>query len=326
MYKQVIIDLKKYEPVYEYPVGRIEYNFINMPKQYPRNGRAKFEYKRCIFEPDMHLGEMTACKIAEKIGIPCCEIELFKKPHSLNPRLFETGSISYFDLSSDEFIHPAENIVKDYCRANNISNDYMADIDTIFAAIYERYKRDNRPVSEFLKFKRDFIMMTVFDLKFGNYDRGLNNWYLRRNNKTGYLDLYPMFDNEAILGFVDDVLEDKSYSSIAEFNNMRKSKVTMPKDREKREYTDFRELYRYLLENYPMETVYATNRIAEFSEENLNDILDRLPDVTQERKDFAKRNFSYRKMTMDRIYEDYLDKKQRRKIKTHIDYPERLTS
>ena len=36
MYKTVTIDLQKYEPVYENPVGRIEYYLINMPKEYTR--------------------------------------------------------------------------------------------------------------------------------------------------------------------------------------------------------------------------------------------------------------------------------------------------
>lgn len=71
MYKTVTIDLQKYEQVYENPTGRIEYYLIDMPKEYTREDKTKFEYKRCIFEPDMHLGEMTAYKAAEKIGIPC---------------------------------------------------------------------------------------------------------------------------------------------------------------------------------------------------------------------------------------------------------------
>lgn len=328
MYKQVTIDYRKYEPTYEYPIGRIEYNLINMPEEYPRNSRTKFEYKRCIYEPDMHLGEFTGFKIAEKIGIPCCETELFSRPYKNKPDLSEVGVISYFYSGSNDVVLTSDAIITRYARKNNIENDFMPDINMIYAAVYERFKEDGRPISEFLKFKKDFIMMTVFDLRFGNYDRGLNNWYLIQDKISGRFDLYPMFDNEAILGFTDDIPDDTSYDSIAEFNNLRKSKVTISKDRAQGKYTDFRELYRYLLEYYPIETVYATKQINKFKAGDLDEILDNLPGISEERKRFSKRNYMYRQMTMEKLYLDYLDKRKRSRTGSLqvIPFDQRLSS
>ena len=311
MYKQVRIDLTRYEPIYEYPVGRIEYNLTDMPESYPRNSRTKFEYKRCIFEPDMHFGEMTGYKIAEKIGIPCCEVELFSRPYRNKPELSEVGAISYFYFGSDDDVFTSSGVITKHAKKNKIEDDYMPDINTIFAAVYDRFKEDGRPISEFLKFKKDFIMMIIFDLKFGNFDRGLNNWYLIKDKKTGRIDLYPMFDNEAVLGFTDDIPENTSYASIADFNNIRKSRVTIPKDRAERKYTDFRDMYRYLLEYYPIETIHATKMINKFKAEDLDEILNNLPGISDERKNFAKKNYMYRQMTMDKLY---LDKRKRSRI------------
>ena len=199
---------------------------------------------------------------------------------------------------------------------------------SIYEPVYERFKEDGRPISEFLKFKKDFIMMTVFDLRFGNFDRGLNNWYILQDKVTGRLDLYPLFDNEAILGFTDDIPEDTTYASIAEFNNVRRSRVTTPKDRSNRNFSDFRELYRYLLEHYPIETVHATKEINKFKAGDLDEILDNLPGISEERKRFAKRNYMYRQMTMEKLYMDYLDKiKRSRTGNLHVvPFEQRLSS
>ena len=51
--------------------------------------------------------------------------------------------------------------------------------------------------------------MSIYDLKYMNPDRRLNNWFIRKNKKTGQLDLYPMFDNEMILGFDNDLNDGK---------------------------------------------------------------------------------------------------------------------
>ena len=326
MYETRQIDISIYENVYEYPIGRIEYNLRDMPETYQREDEVKFEYKRCISEPDMHFGEMTAYKAAQKIGIPCCKVELYKSPYYNKPDVYEIGAISHFDLSSDDSLISADSLMYKYYKKNKLENDYMPDIDSIFDAVYEKFRSEERPFYEFLKFKRDFISMLMFDLTFGNYDRGPINWFLRKNNKTGEIDLYPMFDNEAILGFSDEILEDTSYIKIANFNNIRESKVTIKKDREKRRYTDFREMYKYLLEKYTIETEFATRKINRFTIDDLNEILDNLPGISDKRKDFTRKNYLYRKMTMDRIFEDYLERKQKDKIKGIIAYDDRLSS
>ena len=325
MYDTHQIDITKYKEVFEHKVGSYEYNLRNMPDTYTRDDKVKFQYKRCIFEPDIHYGEMTAFKIAEKLGIPCCKAELLKRPYLRKPNLFETGVMSYFSLSSEDELLSPEILISRYCKEKGINNDYMADIDTIFEAISQIFLREKRPLSEFLKFKKDFIVMLMFDLKFGNYDRGLNNWILRKNKKTGELDLYPMFDNEAILGFADEVLDEMSYSSIYNFNQERISKVTIARDRERREYTNFEDMFRYLLERYPIETKHAKNILDRFTGNDLSEILNNLPDISDERKKFAQRNYGFRNLILERIYEDFTKQKNKRLARNPVTYDDRMS-
>ena len=302
MYKTVTINHCTYEEIYEGPSrGRFEFAIRNMPSSYGRKDRIKFEYKRCIFEPDMHFGEMTAFKIAEMLRIPCCEVELFSKPYPSQPHVCETGCISHFDVGSDDILYVAENVVSKYAKRHGIKNYYLIDIDSIFAIVYDFFKEHNRPLTEFLKFKRDFIVMTIFDLKFGNFDRGINNWFIRKNKKTGEMELYPMFDNEAILGFTDDILDDMSYNSVSKFNNARNSRVTISNDMKAGKNTNFKDLYDYLLRYYPLETRYANSIFDAFGMKDLEGILNNLPGISEKRKEFAKKNYVYRTMELDRI-------------------------
>ena len=318
MYKTVTIDKAKYEEVYEGPArGRFEFALRAFPKTYGRKDKVQFEYKRCIFEPDMHLGEMTAFKIAEKLGIPCCEVELFSKQHPTMLDIFETGCISYFEVGSDDVLYSAENLISTYAKEHGISSFHLIDIDSIFCAIYDFLKRNNRPLEEYFKFKRDFITMTFFDLKFGNFDRGINNWFVRVNKTTGVVELYPMFDNEAILGFTDDILENMSYTEISKFNNERKSKV----------YTNFKDMYEYLLKHYPFEMRHASMVLSSFKLEDLESILNNLPGISDKRKEFARKNYAYRTIELDRIKTEYEDsvRVKRAALRT-VNFDERMSS
>ena len=137
-----------------------------------------------------------------------------------------------------------------------------------------------RPYSEFIDFKQDFIDMVVYDIKLLNPDRGLENWFIRQNKSTKAIDLYPMFDNEMILGFDDDI----SYSKTL------------------------------LLNRYPIQTQNALDKFKNFDISNLYEILNSLPDLTENRKNFALKLFDCRSKSLEEIY------KNNKKIQKEINY------
>ena len=209
MYKELTDkDLTEYAIVDELAKGIFEYKLIsvirNKKAHYRREDKAGFVHKRCILEPDIHLGEKAGQMIANKVGMRCCKIDLYRQPVPEFGRV-DLASISYIDLGYDDRL--ISNGVREYARKNNIDNVYLPDIDLIFAAMKEVYRRENRPYEEYQEFMQDFIDMMMYDIKFGNTDRLTTNWFVRKNLTTGKIDLYPLFDNEGILGFPDKIPE-----------------------------------------------------------------------------------------------------------------------
>jgi hypothetical protein len=56
---------------------------------------------------------------------------------------------------------------------------------------------------------------------------------------------------------------------------------------------------------------------------DLDTILNNLPDITPERKEFARRNFMYRKMTLEKIY---LEQNNKKKVVAPVKFEQRMSS
>jgi len=179
----------------------------------------------------------------------------------------------------------------------------------IFAAAKEVFMKYDRPYSEYKEFMQDFIDMVVYDIKFGNVDRVTTNWHLRRNHSTGKIDLYPIFDNESILGFSEIIPDNFDEDTLREFNVYR-FPIGRPIDRERGERVLASDLIRYLLENYPNQMRVSLKKAYRVKKEDLEEILDNLPGVPKRRREFAIKNFEYRDKYLRNIVEDYVRNKK----------------
>jgi len=184
------------------------------------------------------------------------------------------------------------------------------DIDTIMDSIFGYMNRNGRPYQEFLDFKQDFINMAIYDLKYMNPDRRLNNWFIRKNKKTGQLDLYPMFDNEMILGFDNDLNDGKLSEETLEKEDLkRKSAILLPKDFvEQKSTSDYREFMEYLLKKYPVQTTKALEQVSNVTAEDLEEILNSIEDVREERTKSAVQLFNKREEELNKIYEKHKER------------------
>ncbi len=309
MYKEISkIDLSKYRMVSEYPKNRFEYNLKELDQDknfvYSKDDEAKFVFKRCVFEPYIHFGEKVAYEIAKKVGIKCCRAELFNGVGGLWNN--STGVISYFDTSSDDnLLNPYWALT--WYREKYGKNIFPASIDIIFDACKKYFFDDNnRPDKEFKEFVQDFIDMTIFDLKFGNYDRGDTNWLLRVGKKDGKYELYPMFDNETILGFTEDEPSPLTVENIEKFNDDFKSKVCTTEDGKRGKGSSMEDMIIFLLDNYPEQTSDAIMRVCKFKENDLEEILDNIPNLPESRREFAIKNFMYRDAIFRDVVKNYL--------------------
>lgn len=289
--------------------GLFEYQAVNPKDLSNRKNKNHFFFKRTIWIDDAHLGEMLAWIVANKVGFEACDVELYKKQFLFNSK-FDRGILSYVEKSeNDNFINPYF-LIKNYLKSINSNSKFergIYDIDTILNSIFQECLKNNRPYQEFLDIKQDLINMIVFDFKFLNTDRTIDNWMLRRDTKTGVIDLYPMFDNEGVLGFDINLEKGQTFSreQIENFNRERRIAVISPSDVGKDENkVKYEEILRYLLKMYPEQTKNALEAVSKFRVSDLEQALDEIEDISEERKKLALGLFIARSRDINRIYEE----------------------
>lgn len=180
-----------------------------------------------------HFGEYFGHLIADKAGVKACPVELItvhdkKNRYSTSTNLYPAcGSIKVLkphqDLMMGEMaIHSfefqysekyKEIINEQYCEKlpfdKRISLDPSDNVDIIIASVvaqtinYEK-KRGKRSMDEIKADVKenvsDIINMIVYDCMFGNNDRHSQNWALYTDGEEGRLQVYPLYDNERVLG------------------------------------------------------------------------------------------------------------------------------
>ena len=305
------IDLKKYTLYDEIRKGLYEYRARNPELLNDRKNHNRFYFKRTIWTEDTHISEFLGFLLGKKNGIKVCECELYKAPLLLNNK-FDYGVISYEKTCQDDILISPGLIIKDFLEKQNSDKEIYngTDIDTIMDSIFGYMNRNGRPYQEFLDFKQDFINMAIYDLKYMNLDRRLNNWFIRKNKKTGQLDLYPMFDNEMILGFDNDLNDGKLSEETLEKEDLkRKSAILLPKDFvEQKSTSDYREFMEYLLKKYPVQTTKALEQVSNVTAEDLEEILNSIEDVREERTKSAVQLFNKREEELNKIYEKHKER------------------
>ncbi|MGN1330090.1 MAG: hypothetical protein ACI4VN_01970 [Clostridia bacterium] len=284
-YKGRTLDSKEYflADIYNESRGIYEYRRKEPQNETSRKNHNGLFLKISKWSNTLHIGELVGCLIAQKIGFKTCDVELFRQHRIRN--LYDIGAISYIELAKDDTIITAESQITRHKKLNNMPYpiSQTVDIDTIFDAIFRLMQTEHRPYQEYLKFKQDFINMIIFDIKVLNSDRTLENWLIRKNKTTGEIDLYPMFDNSAILGFEENVPpetegEEEYEKIVKDYNEKEKTiAITTPKKRNTENQAEsYREVLMYLLQKYPIETKKAIIQSEKFTVKDLKEILDEI--------------------------------------------------
>lgn len=324
-YKGRSLDSKEYflADIYNESRGIYEYRRKEPKNESSRKNHNGLFLKTNKWSDTLHIGELVGCLIAQKIGFKACDVELFRKHRVRN--LYDIGAMSYIELSKDDSTIAAENYIRKYKKLNNIPYpaSRTVDIDTIFGAIFGLMQTEHRPYQEYLNFKQDFINMIIFDIKLLNADRILENWLIRKNRTTGEIDLYPMFDNSAILGFEREVppkiegREEEYEKAIEAYSEEeRPISITSPKKRNKEnEAENYREVLRYLLQKYPTETKKALIQAEQFTVKDLEEILDEIDpgnssgetpiEIEPQRKQFAIDAYLIREKGIKEVIQEF---------------------
>lgn len=203
--------------------------------------------------------------------------------------------------------------MEQYLKEKNLNrkHSWVYDVDTVMDAMFFELSKRNRPYQEFLDFKQDFINMLIFDLKFMNADRSQENWHIRKNKKTGQYDLYPMFDNAAILGFEDEKdSENISEEALEKIDTEHVCSIVTIKEIEaEEEKAEYKQVLKHLLKKYPVQTESALKATSAVTKEYLEEVLEEIEEITPKRKNFTIKLFEKRDKEINRIYKEYLEQK-----------------
>ena len=299
------IDLTKYRLDDRYNNYISEYVAKSPENLQSRNNQNRFFLKRNLYSDDLHIGEALAFFIGKNLNFNMCDIEIYKSP-LLKPGVYDLGIKSYVALAEDDIIVSPERIIKLYLESKGEKFDpsKSLDVDTIIQSMFFYVQKYNRPYQEFLDFKQEFINMLVYDARFMIPDRNRDNCFFRLNKKSRILDLYPMFDNEAILGFgcPPEKLSNKTLEELDEENKM--AIVTPFEIYKKEKYANYKDVINYIKRLYPKETKKALKMVSKISEKDLEEFFMRVENVSEIRKTTTIDLLSKRKDFFDKTYEE----------------------
>lgn len=282
-----------------------------------------------------HYGEYLAYIILKQLGKKACKVDLgtmiMKHPYTQKDILVE-GCLSHFQLTPQEIFKPISVSVVDFKNAHpkkyreltergrtNSERNYT-NVEIILETINDLLEKSGQK-EKIPEIRKKFFDMCMFDIKFANRDRHDENFGLRINQDTDEIDFYHLFDNEQILGFQEDKANIQKYlSNSKEYQKFKDRELTscigIPFKTQKIKHT---ELLTYLLENYYDETMDSLKDIGRYKLENLEELMNICPGLSDEHKELAKKIFierekeinetvqKFEKERMNRTYEDDSD-------------------
>lgn len=249
-----------------------------------------------------HYGEVVGYFLAINAGTDVCRAELahlskyFENIHKLrnSARAEEkNGCITYSKLRANQELEHGRVIVDIFMMDNHEKyrelaknereSDKSDNIEVILNAIEHRirtfYKSSDYSQEEIDKKvnenKHKAIEMMVYDCLYGNNDRHDENWAMVRDRSGNELELYPLYDNERVLGlyenqeYIEDVLginnTKRTFSEEEIKQRVEKaseeglfSRMRVPG--EEKRYSNYKDVLEYLMKNHKEYTVEILER------------------------------------------------------------------
>lgn len=146
-------------------------------------------------------------------------------------------------------------------------------------------------------------------VSFSKSDKLITSKSIIHDIETKETDLYPMFDNEMILGFnteISDKIINTFENQLKSEDTERTSAILTPNAMMKHQNNvDYKELFDFLLKKYSVQTKNSLNKFHNFSSNDLLEILNSIPDLSENRKRFAIHLFEARSIELDKMYEKH---------------------
>lgn len=273
-----------------------------------------------------HYGEYISSIILKQLGMDACKVDLgvatIKHPYNHKDINLE-GCLSHFQLTEHQSMFAA-NVVIDGLkqekpkkfreltqRGKSDSDQNFTNIELILEAFEYKFKSLGQ-ADKIPEVRKKIFDMCAFDLIYANRDRHDQNFGVRVDMLTDEISFYPLFDNEQILGFQEELGNVKKYLSddkaYAKFkNNELTSCMGIPGQIQKIRPMQFLE---YLLEKYPTEILNSIQDIRRHKLSDLEEIMDSCDGLSPEHKDFAKKIYLERQKEIDTVLDKYKEKSE----------------
>lgn len=224
-----------------------------------------------------HYGELVGYLLSLSSRTSSCKVELaqlsryyeniHKERNNGTPEQKE-GCIIYSHLERNQVLEHGKLVVENYINEHpeiySISRSELIDnIDVFINSVeyatrgfYQRssIKRSSDFIDEkVLQNRRKAINMIIYDCLYGNNDRHDENWALVKDLEGRDIDLYPLYDNERVLGLYENIrtieyaLNNDNVESESE--KILFSRMRVPGEKNKN--SSYKDVLRYMLDTYP---------------------------------------------------------------------------
>lgn len=274
-----------------------------------------------------HIGEYIASIILKQLGKLACKVDLgyttITNQYSGKDIEIE-GCLSHSQLGKHEMMLPTSVVVEDYRtlspkkyrelteRGKTGSERNHTNVEIILAAFEAKFKKNGQS-DKIPEMRKAFFDMCAFDLLFANRDRHDDNFGLKFDQITNELSFYHLFDDEQILGFQErKASADACLRSEKEFKKFKETELTscigIPGNTQQIQST---ELLKYLLEKYPKEIIASLEDISRYQFSDLEDLLERIENLSESHKSFAKKIYLDRKKDVWEVVKEYQQPKEK---------------
>lgn len=268
-----------------------------------------------------HIGEYISSIILKQLGKKACKVDLgyttIVNQYS-NKEIEIEGCLSHSQLRMHEMMIPASVVIDDFKtinprkykelteRGKTDSDRNYTNVEIILLAFENKYRKSGQ-ANKIPEMRKSFFDMCAYDILFANRDRHDDNFGLRVNQETNELTFYHLFDDEQILGMQQPLTDvEKCLKNEKEFQKFKDKELTscigIPNKTQQIKST---ELLGYLLEKYPDEIIASLEDIGRYKISHLEELLERVENLSEPHKAFAKKIFLDRQKEVEDVVTEY---------------------
>ena len=297
-----------------------------------------------------HYGEFVGYLLALGSRTPACKVELahlscyyeniHKERNNGTPEE-KDGCISYSHLEKGEILHHGKLVVDEYLReyprtGYEFSRHYENNIDICIAAIEEETrnfyrKTDIKRSEEYVEAKvlenrKAALNMIIYDCLYGNNDRHDENWAMVKKMDGTDISLYPLYDNERVLGLYENIRTiESSLANNSVENDSEKilfSRMTVPDEKERS--SSYKDVLMHIISTYSETDELLEKHLKGNPPMKLRMYLESLEGLPRVYIDYGSRMYESRYNFAKELVRKHRENKGKSNVKTFQENPDDL--